>query len=502
MVDVKDRTGETRMMKCGMEATIVGYRSNKDIDVQFTDGLIVKSKRYIDFKKGAIGNANIIRGQDRLNETRLMNCGLKATIIEYRGCADVDVRFENGAVRKNIIYKNFVNGAVSCPLEDGSNICMTKARRLGVEKYVGMVVRQNCGLDAECTDYINAKNLTIRFSDGLVRSGIGISHFTSGGVGHYIGNAEGRVVNQSAKKASTTSKYEGTKGVARAGRVVNQSAKKASIISKYIGKTGVTREGLAYKVVGYKDGILQLEVESVAQPVFRVSAAVRKGAVALSSSERWSGARVCFTNGMSGVVTKVNKPNDIRILVDNHFEISRSHESLLERSDRLVLQRDEFVSQCVGYSRVMNNNELCKVTRVVSNARCLDEVLIEIEFADGAHDVWAVKSFMSGICKSDGNRRLYVGSSHLGGTVFSRYICKEGVTVTDIQMDNKDIYINIRGINCNSGSLDTYVKNSKYAKCFKYAYTLNKIDYYTVEIDGIPRLGTYEELRKLCINVK
>ena len=33
-----DRTGEKKMMNCGLEATIIRYGSNKDIDVQFEDG--------------------------------------------------------------------------------------------------------------------------------------------------------------------------------------------------------------------------------------------------------------------------------------------------------------------------------------------------------------------------------------------------------------------------------------------------------------------------------
>ena len=34
-----DRLGETRMMKCGMEATIIRYGRYDDIDIRFEDGL-------------------------------------------------------------------------------------------------------------------------------------------------------------------------------------------------------------------------------------------------------------------------------------------------------------------------------------------------------------------------------------------------------------------------------------------------------------------------------
>lgn len=35
---------------------------------------------------------------DRLGETRMMNCGMEATIIRYGTCADIDVRFEDETV--------------------------------------------------------------------------------------------------------------------------------------------------------------------------------------------------------------------------------------------------------------------------------------------------------------------------------------------------------------------------------------------------------------------
>ena len=44
---------------------------------------------------------------DRLGETKMMNCGMKATIIRYGVCNDIDVRFEDGAVAKHKLYDPF-----------------------------------------------------------------------------------------------------------------------------------------------------------------------------------------------------------------------------------------------------------------------------------------------------------------------------------------------------------------------------------------------------------
>ena len=44
---------------------------------------------------------------NRLGETRMMNCGMKATIIRYGKADDIDVRFEDGAVVEHKLYRKF-----------------------------------------------------------------------------------------------------------------------------------------------------------------------------------------------------------------------------------------------------------------------------------------------------------------------------------------------------------------------------------------------------------
>ena len=108
MATKKDRLGETRMMNCGMEATIIRYNTNKDVDVRFKDGTVVEHRIYGDFKKSKIANPNIKAStENRLGETRMMNCGMKATIVRYNGVRDIDVRFEDGAMVKHKAYSAF-----------------------------------------------------------------------------------------------------------------------------------------------------------------------------------------------------------------------------------------------------------------------------------------------------------------------------------------------------------------------------------------------------------
>ena len=104
-----DRLGETRMMKCGMKATIIRYGSATDIDVRFEDGTVVKNRWYGNFKKGEIANPNIKTFTEvRLGETRMMKCSMKATIIRYEKANDINISFEDGKVEEHKTYRAFI----------------------------------------------------------------------------------------------------------------------------------------------------------------------------------------------------------------------------------------------------------------------------------------------------------------------------------------------------------------------------------------------------------
>ena len=110
MATKTDRLGETHMMNCGMEATIIRYGGYNDIDVRFEDGVVAKHKEYKAFKKGNIARP---AAENRLGETRMMNCGMEATIIRYGRYDDIDIRFEDGAVVEHKAYDTFKNGEIS-----------------------------------------------------------------------------------------------------------------------------------------------------------------------------------------------------------------------------------------------------------------------------------------------------------------------------------------------------------------------------------------------------
>ena len=180
----KDRLGESNIMKNGMRAVIVRYKSSAEIDVKFEDGVVVENKTYQSFQKGAIGHPNTLhksKVKDRTGETKIMFNGMEATIVSYRDSHDIDVRFEDGSIRTGCAYKEFQTGHIAHP----NATAESKANnRLGEKK------KMNCGLIATITKYDNYHDIEITFEDGVVVYPIDYGQFYGGTVAHpmYDGN--------------------------------------------------------------------------------------------------------------------------------------------------------------------------------------------------------------------------------------------------------------------------------------------------------------------------
>ena len=112
--EIAKRLGETRTMNCGKKATIITYNDSHNIDVQFEDGTIVKHKNYGSFQIGKIA-IPINNKELRTGETRMMNFGMKATIINYNNNKDVDIQFEDGTIVKHKSYLHFKKGGIGHP---------------------------------------------------------------------------------------------------------------------------------------------------------------------------------------------------------------------------------------------------------------------------------------------------------------------------------------------------------------------------------------------------
>ena len=168
--------GETRMMNCGMEATIIRYESAKDMDVCFKDGAIVEHRKYDSFKRGKIANPNMkVSAKNRLGETRRMNCGMKATIIRYGKYSDIDVRFEDGTIAKRKGYREFKKGKIANP-----NI------KTSAENRLGKTWMMNCGMKATIIRYGNNTDIDVCFEDGTIVEHKTYNSFKKGGIAHLL----------------------------------------------------------------------------------------------------------------------------------------------------------------------------------------------------------------------------------------------------------------------------------------------------------------------------
>ena len=175
-----DRTGETRLMNCGLRAEIVEYRSASDMDIVFETGERVNNRNYSAFKGGHI-LPKTGPNKHRLGEKRMMSCGLSAEIIRYGGCFDIDVRFENGFVVKNIRYSRFKTGDVGRSIFKTGDVGRSIE---GVNDRLGEIRMMYNGLRAKIVKYNTSKNYTIRFEDGIEVVRSDYRNFLIGRCGH------------------------------------------------------------------------------------------------------------------------------------------------------------------------------------------------------------------------------------------------------------------------------------------------------------------------------
>ncbi len=103
-------------------------------------------------------------GGKRIGETMTMRCGLTAEIVGYRSASDMTVRFPDGSEREHVSYAHFKAGQV---LPDARG-------------RVGETAPAANGLTAEITEYNGSLDVTVRFSNGKVRSHVTYQQFKSG----------------------------------------------------------------------------------------------------------------------------------------------------------------------------------------------------------------------------------------------------------------------------------------------------------------------------------
>lgn len=169
--------GLRRQMKSGEFATCIAYRTNVDIDIRFDDGTIRRHLTKTSFMNGDFTNPNKESRLSMNGEEVKMNCGQKAICIEDRGCFDIDIQFEDGTV-VTTTRGAFRIGSVANPSLGRGAAVRSKNNFVGLEKVM------NCGYKCKIIKYINAKDITVEFEDGIIVEHRYKSDFDRGNILH------------------------------------------------------------------------------------------------------------------------------------------------------------------------------------------------------------------------------------------------------------------------------------------------------------------------------
>lgn len=200
--DMKRRTqnaqryiGQTKRMRNGLNCTIIAYRTSKDIDVQFEDGLILHHKFLNNFRKGNIKHPEFqinplvetsieqkaLYAQQRIGETAVMNCGQECTIIDYQDVAHIRVKFTQSGAEKDSSYNCFL----LCSIQDPTtpNTTTYKAQQLGQTR-IGEVYYSKAGLRMTIVAYRKSNDLDVQFDDGEIVEHVKYTTVQSGYIKH------------------------------------------------------------------------------------------------------------------------------------------------------------------------------------------------------------------------------------------------------------------------------------------------------------------------------
>ena len=178
-----DRTGESRINNQGLKMTIVAYRSGRDIDVQFEDGVLLIGRNYNKFKLGRIMNPNykrrdtarISKHRDQLvNKKFVLYSGETVTVIQYNSYRDITLQYADGTVQSGIRKAELESGYIRHP---NFNLSAHRNQRIGEVKL------SNCGIFMKIIDYKTSDDISVKFDTGYTRK-IQYKHFNKGNVGH------------------------------------------------------------------------------------------------------------------------------------------------------------------------------------------------------------------------------------------------------------------------------------------------------------------------------
>lgn len=103
----KDRTGEKFMTNQNLIVEIIKYDSYHKCTIKFEDNTVVENISLNNLRKG-----KIVKPINRVGEKYITNEGFKVEILEYNGCYNCKILFNEKEIRENVHYSHIKNGKV------------------------------------------------------------------------------------------------------------------------------------------------------------------------------------------------------------------------------------------------------------------------------------------------------------------------------------------------------------------------------------------------------
>ena len=417
-----DRLGETKMMNCGMKATVIRYGGYNDIDARFEDGAVAEYKTYESFKKGSIAHPNTT-AEARLGETRMMNCGMEATIIRYGGSTDIDVCFEDGTMIVHKRYDAFKKGKINNP-----NIKASAENRFGETKVM------NCGMEATIIRYNTSKDIDVRFEDGAVAKNKAYEAFKKGEIAHPSTTAEARLGEtrmMNCGMEATIIRYGNSGDIDvcfeddtiikhrqycqfKKGVIANPNMKASA--EDRLSETRVMNCGMKATIIRYGNaGDIDVRFEDGIEAVHKTYNSFKKGNIAHQKTNVSAEARLGETRmmncGMEATIIRYGGSTDIDVCFEDGTMIEHKTYDLFKRG---VIVNPNFNPR-LGEIQMMNCGMEATIIRYGGSTD------IDVRFEDGSvveHKIY--DNFKKGIIA---HRSL---SLSRGSKDFHGFICKQG----------------------------------------------------------------------------
>lgn len=121
-----ERIGVESTSRDGKRAQVVSYSTCENFIIRFCDGKEMKLKNWRYFIEGNFNYEKHFKAprnrEERIGEKKIMNNGLTAEVIEYRGSHDMDILFEDGEKRTGVSWRDFCIGNIAHPTIHGGNV--------------------------------------------------------------------------------------------------------------------------------------------------------------------------------------------------------------------------------------------------------------------------------------------------------------------------------------------------------------------------------------------